>query len=113
MITKAGVKVLDFGLAKTQDDERSRASRVVMGTPAYMAPEQREGKDSDARTDIYALGLVLLEMATGKRPVQGNMPAMDVLPPMFAHVVERCFAPDPDERWQSARDVQLELVGPE
>ena len=72
MVTKSGVKVLDFGLAKSPQDETITASRMVMGTPAYMAPEQREGKECDARTDIYALGLVLYEMATGKRLKQGH-----------------------------------------
>src|SRR5438132_3671832 len=84
MITRTGVKVLDFGLAKTQDDDTLTRSNAVLGTPAYMAPEQREGKE--ARTDIYALGLVLREMATGKR--EGKMERMD---PLFTHVVQRCI----------------------
>src|ERR1700719_2042952 len=67
MLTKAGVKVLDFGLAKSPQDETLTGTHVVMGTPAYMAPEQRAGSECDARTDIYALGLVLYEMAAGKR----------------------------------------------
>jgi len=106
MIIKSGVKVLDFGLAKSQtpSDETATLSNVVMGTPAYMAPEQREGRASDVRTDLYALGLVLAEMATGKRT-----PALDGLPERFAHVVERCLETDPDARWQSASDVRAEL----
>ena len=67
MLTKTGVKVLDFGLARSGVEPGLTAHGAVMGTPAYMAPEQLEGKKSDARTDIYALGLMLLEMATGKR----------------------------------------------
>ena len=67
MLTKAGVKVLDFGLAKAQTDPTVTRSHAVLGTPAYMAPEQQEGHEADARSDIYALGLVLREMATGKR----------------------------------------------
>src|ERR1700693_5760075 len=67
MLGKSGIKVLDFGLAKSPQDLTLTGSRVVIGTPAYMAPEQREGKECDARTDIYALGLVLYEMATGVR----------------------------------------------
>jgi serine/threonine protein kinase len=59
MLTKAGVKVLDFGLAKSPEDANLTGRNVVIGTPAYMAPEQREGRDCDARTDIYALGLML------------------------------------------------------
>ena len=67
MLTKSGVRLLDFGLAKSVRDESLTASNAVMGTPAYMAPEQREGKECDARADVYALGLVLCEMATGSR----------------------------------------------
>ena len=67
MIAKSGVKVLDFGLAKSGQDETVTASHMVMGTPAYMAPEQREGKPADARSDIYSFGCVLYEMLTGVR----------------------------------------------
>src|SRR5207302_7885593 len=67
MIAKNGVKVLDFGLAKSAGDETLTTSNAVMGSPAYMAPAQLEGKACDARTDIFALGLVLREMATGRR----------------------------------------------
>jgi eukaryotic-like serine/threonine-protein kinase len=104
MLTKAGVKVLDFGLAKTQTDDSLTQSHAVMGTPAYMAPEQRQGKLADARTDIYALGLVLREMATGKQAED-----MQDLPPQFIHVVQRCLESDPAERWQAASDVKKEL----
>jgi Tol biopolymer transport system component len=110
MINKSGVKVLDFGLAKSPEDETLTASRVVMGTPAYMAPEQREGRKCDARTDIYALGLVLHEMATGTRLEQRQMALLDQFPEKLTHVIERCIAPDPDDRWQSARDVNAELT---
>ena len=75
MLTKAGVKMLDFGLAKSPQDETLTGTRIVMGTPAYMAPEQRAGKECDTRTDIYSLGLVLYEMATGKRAETGADPA--------------------------------------
>ena len=109
MITKSGVKVLDFGLAKSPRDETLTATRVVMGTPAYMAPEQLEGKECDARSDIYALGLVLYEMAAGKRLPRGQPPLMEGLPPQFAHVIERCLESEPENRWQSASDVKREL----
>jgi Tol biopolymer transport system component/predicted Ser/Thr protein kinase len=109
MITKSGVKVLDFGLAKSPRDETLTVTRAVMGTPAYMAPEQMEGKECDARSDIYALGLVLYEMAAGKRLPQGQPPVMEGLPPQFAHVIELCVESEPDNRWQSASDVKREL----
>jgi Tol biopolymer transport system component len=104
MVTKSGVKVLDFGLAKSPQDESLTASHAVMGTPAYMAPEQREGKECDARADIYALGLVLCEMATGNK---SRMSAD--LPQQFGHIVERCLTDDPESRWQAASDVKAEL----
>jgi Tol biopolymer transport system component len=104
MLTKTGVKVLDFGLAKTQTDETVTRSQEVLGTPAYMAPEQRQGGEADARTDIYALGLVLKEMATGKRA--GDLAGFS---PHFVHVVNRCLESDPADRWQAASDVMKEL----
>jgi Tol biopolymer transport system component/predicted Ser/Thr protein kinase len=110
MITKAGVKVLDFGLAKCSEDEHITGSNVVMGTPAYMAPEQREGQECDTRTDIYALGLMLHEMATGKRCLNGEKPSVAQLPERLAHVIERCLALDPEDRWQAAADVRSELL---
>jgi tRNA A-37 threonylcarbamoyl transferase component Bud32/WD40 repeat protein len=109
MLSKGGVKVLDFGLAKSAQDATLTASRAVMGTPAYMAPEQMGGKEVDSRTDIYVLGLVLYEMATGKRAPQGEMPPMEHLPPQLAHVIERCLTHEPDRRWQAAADIGLEL----
>ncbi len=109
MISKSGVKVLDFGLAKTQHDTTITATNVVTGTPAYMAPEQREGKECDARTDIYSLGLVLYEMASGKRAEQGQTPPMEHLPEKLAHVIGLCIAPEPEDRWQSTADLCREL----
>jgi eukaryotic-like serine/threonine-protein kinase len=110
MITKNGVKVLDFGLAKcSTHDGTVTWTGTVVGTPAYMAPEQLEGGKTDARTDIFALGHTLYEMATARRIVPGQPPAMDGLPERFTHVVERCLQPDPENRWQSARDVKAEL----
>ena len=109
ILGKTGVKVLDFGLAKSLQDETLTGTRMVMGTPAYMAPEQREGKECDARTDIYALGLVLHEMATGKRAEPGQIPLLDQLPERITHVIERCLEEDPAERWQTSSDVRKEL----
>ena len=107
--TKQGAKVLDFGLAKSDSDATLTQTNAVMGTPAYMAPEQREGKETDHRTDIYALGLVLAEMATGKRPAQTGLGSLASLPAQFTHVVERCLAQEAEDRWQSASDIRKEL----
>ena len=107
MLTKSGVKVLDFGLARSVADPASSAPSAIMGTPAYMAPEQIEGQTVDARTDIYALGLVLGEMVTGKRPHDGE----DV-PSALAPIIKRCLEKDPDDRWQSARDLKWALESP-
>ena len=103
MLTKSGVKVLDFGLAQSSGDP-SLTAGGVMGTPAYMAPERFEGKNADARSDIYSLGLVLAEMATGKRSK-----SPEDLPPALDRVLKRCLEADPDDRWQSARDLKWEL----
>jgi eukaryotic-like serine/threonine-protein kinase len=104
MLTKSGVKVLDFGLAKSTADPAVSTEGALMGTPAYMAPEQFEGKAADARTDIYALGLILRDMVGGTRD---GLP--ETTPPSLARLVKRCLQNDPDERWQSARDLRWEL----
>ena len=111
MVGKTGVKVLDFGLAKFHPnvDETLTAGNQMMGTPAYMAPEQFEGRECDSRTDIYALGLVLYEMTAGKRAPRGPLPPLLHLPEKLAHVIERCLARDPEDRWQTAKDVKSEL----
>ena len=138
MLTKAGATLLDFGLAKLRGSAApismsgmtrlatDTAQGTILGTVQYMAPEQVEGREVDARTDIWALGAIIYEMATGKRPFEGQSPASiigailkDVPPPMASHhrlvpptldhIVSRCLAKDPDDRWQSARDVMLEL----
>ena len=130
VVASAGIKVLDFGLAKFARNpelaahlvETASASRSIIGTPAYMAPEQLQGKECDARTDIFALGLILYEMATGRKAFTADSQAeliaeilrsqpdlSGLAPPPFAHIVERCLAKDPEERWQTARDVKLEL----
>ncbi len=139
MLTKTGVKVLDFGLAKSIEPEPLAANTEsptrmqpitgqdsILGTQLYMAPEQLESKDTDARTDIWALGCVLYEMVTGERPFQGDNQAslttaimaseprplravQEIAPPRLDWVVSRCLAKDPERRWQSALDVGIEL----
>jgi serine/threonine protein kinase/WD40 repeat protein len=129
METPKGIKLLDFGLAKYvttslfADTEITLTLRgAVLGTPAYMAPEQLEGHDCDARTDIFALGLVLFEMATGSRAFGGSSQAQlisqimhgepayeKVAPPAFRRLIERCLAKDPAKRWQTASDLKLAL----
>ena len=131
METPKGIKVLDFGLAKYAtttlfgDAETTLTEQgAVLGTPAYMAPEQLEGHDCDARTDIFALGLVLFEMSTGCRAFDASSqaqliaqimhgePAIEKLaPPPLRTLVERCLAKDPAKRWQSASDLRLALEG--
>ncbi len=106
MLTKSGVKLLDFGLSRSFEDVHSTAEWERMGTPAYMAPEQFDGRATDTRTDIYTFGLVLYEMATGNRP--SSTPAA-ALPPALDRLVRRCLEAAPDDRWQSARDLELEL----
>jgi eukaryotic-like serine/threonine-protein kinase len=147
LVTKSGtVKLLDFGLAKAlgrggADDGAAAQVNVtrtsaltgahtVIGTPQYMAPEQIEGHEADARTDVFALGCVLYELLTGTRAfegatVSGVMAAIlateprplrelqPVTPPALEWIVSRCLAKDPDDRWQTVRDLRaaLERVG--
>lgn len=106
MIANSGVKVLDFGLAKSGTDETTTASHMVMGTPAYMAPEQKEGKPGDARTDIYSFGCLLYEMLTGGRigTQRRRIPSR-----RLEKIVNRCLEEDPGSRWQSAAELEREL----
>ena len=106
MIAKSGIKVLDFGLAKSNTDEAVTASRMVMGTPAYMAPEQREGLPADARTDIYSFGCLLYEMLTGGRigAQRKRIPSR-----RLEKIVSRCLEEDRTRRWQSAAELEHEL----
>jgi eukaryotic-like serine/threonine-protein kinase len=106
MIGKNGIKVLDFGLARSKHDETITISRMILGTPAYMAPEQREGKPADARSDIYAFGCVLYEMLTGERAGQRKRLRARKL----ETIVGRCLEEEPDRRWQSAAELQRELA---
>jgi tetratricopeptide (TPR) repeat protein/predicted Ser/Thr protein kinase len=106
MLTKSGVKVLDFGLATLEGSETLTGSHMVMGTPAYMAPEQREGKPADARTDLYSFGCVLNEMLTGTRatPQRKRIPSRSL-----EMVVSRCLETDPAQRWQTAAELARAL----
>jgi TolB-like protein/Tfp pilus assembly protein PilF len=137
MVTKEGrLKVLDFGLAKDirgsnlddatmTSDSRTQVG-IVMGTPAYMSPEQTSGRSLDHRTDIFSLGVLLYEMATGKRPFQGGSSAELVsailrdtppavtdsrpdLPTDLARIIRRCLEKEPRHRVQTARDVSNEF----
>jgi len=138
MLTKTGTKLLDFGLAKpvavaatpsVDDPTLSRSlteEGVIVGTFRYMAPEQLEGKDTDGRTDIFALGVLLYEMSTGRSAFGGVSRASIIAaimnsepepitaiqplsPPALERLVQKCLAKDPDERWQAAHDVRLQL----
>ena len=107
MLTRSGVKVLDFGLATLEGDQTLTGERMVMGTPAYMAPEQREGRPADARTDIYAFGWVLYEMLTGARV---TVQRRRIRARKLETIVSRCLEEDPGRRWQSAAELQRELA---
>jgi Tol biopolymer transport system component/predicted Ser/Thr protein kinase len=101
-----GIKLLDFGLARLTSgagDTTLTQAGQRLGTPAYMAPEQWDGKPGDARSDIYSFGCVLYEMLMGKRAVQGNLATLETA--ALDSVVRTCMAESPDDRWQSASDV--------
>ena len=141
MLTKGGVKLLDFGLAKLRRDAVQTVGTMtgvpthtipltgegtLLGTLQYMAPEQLEGKDADQRTDVWALGLVLYEMVTGKPAFEGRSSASliaailekqpaplcastPLTPPSLDRLVRQCLEKDPDKRFQSAHDLSLHL----
>src|SRR5262245_21682157 len=108
MLTKTtGAKVLDFGLATLEGDTTTLVTEpIVMGTPAYMAPEQRQGKPGDARTDLYSFGCVLYEMLTGARVTADRKP---VPGKRLERIVSRCLETDPARRWQSAVELEQAL----
>ena len=107
MIARTGVKVLDFGLAKSGTDDTVTGSHMAIGTPAYMAPEQRKGKPADARADIYAFGCMLYEMLAG---TQVGPNRRRIGPGKLERIVNRCLEEDPARRWQSAAELQRELA---
>ncbi len=138
MLTRDGVKVLDFGLAKSSSSKPTPAESTliagltgegtIIGTPQYMAPEQFKGKEADARSDIWAFGAVLYEMVTGRKAFHGAtyhslvgailaadpapMAAKPLTPAWLERLVWRCLAKDPEDRWQSMRDIVLDLRTP-
>jgi Tol biopolymer transport system component/predicted Ser/Thr protein kinase len=107
MLTRHGVKVLDFGIAQVVDESVITATGVVVGTPAYMAPEQKAGHATDARSDLFALGLILYEMANGRRPEAGA--ARQKLRSDLDSLLESLLDPDPAKRPQSADEVAARL----
>jgi tetratricopeptide (TPR) repeat protein/predicted Ser/Thr protein kinase len=107
MLTKTGAKVLDFGLAAVAGEATLTGEHMILGTPAYMAPEQREGKRADARSDIYAFGCVLYEMLTGARV---GLPRTRIASRRLATIVNRCLEANPERRWQSAAALQQEFT---
>jgi len=139
MMTKAGTKLLDFGLSKLQPTldllalstvspgaVPLTAAGSVLGTYPYMTPEQLAGREADARSDVFAFGAIVYEMATGRRAFEGTTAAtvigavlhsdpppvsslQPLVPPALDRIVARCMAKDPDDRWQTARDLMLEL----
>ena len=139
MLVKSGAKLLDFGLAKLQaadtptnlsalptEQANLTAEGTILGTSQYMAPEQLEAKEADSRTDIFAFGAVVYEMATGKKAFEGQSQAsliaaimgqdprpmaelQPMTPQLLDWVVKRCLAKEPDERVQTAADLMAEL----
>jgi eukaryotic-like serine/threonine-protein kinase len=139
MLTKNGTKLLDFGLAKLRrpsavasvsmlptQESPVTAQGTILGTVPYMAPEQLEGQEADARTDLFAFGAVLYEMVTGRKAFESKSQASliaaiidrdpppissvaPVSPPGLDWIVGRCLAKDPEDRWQTARDLLAEL----
>jgi predicted Ser/Thr protein kinase len=106
------VKVVDFGIAQIGGPETTRLTRAgaMLGTPAYMAPEQLLGESVDARADIYAWGIVFSEMLSGRHPLHGRSANDLHLTGPFAAIIARCLHADPAARYASARDLERDLV---
>jgi len=134
LVTKDGiVKLLDFGLAKQSVDSAAAGDQTqtlgltqagtIMGTPAYMSPEQAEGRPADARSDLFSFGAVFYEMLGGRRPFSGNSAAATLgaivhkepdplnAPPGLQAIVLKCLSKSPEGRFQSATDLRRALEG--
>jgi serine/threonine-protein kinase len=139
MLTKSGAKLLDFGLAKLKQETQQVSALstlptnagmtgegMILGTLQYMAPEQLEGKEADARTDVFAFGALIYEMVTGRKAFEAKSNAsliaailerdpqpisvaQPMMPRQLDHLVKRCFEKEPDKRWQTASDLHYEL----
>ena len=127
IIDKEGnARIMDFGIARSLRTKRITGEGVIIGTPEYMSPEQVEGKEADQRSDIYALGVILYEMLTGRVPFEGDTPlAIAVkhktevprdpklvnaqIPDDLSRVVLKCLEKDKEKRYQSADALHLEL----
>jgi serine/threonine protein kinase/Tfp pilus assembly protein PilF len=127
LIDESGTaKIMDFGIARSLEAGSLTGEGMMVGTPEYMSPEQAEGKTADQRTDIYALGVILYEMVTGKRPFSGDTPISVALkhkseiprPPLelnaqipgeLNRLILKCLEKDKDKRYQTAKELQTEL----
>ena len=127
MFTSKGQPVLtDFGLAKIVGGTTNTASGLVVGTPAYMSPEQAYGQSGDARSDIYALGVMLFELATGRLPFEGDTPLSIILkqvnqplpsakqinpglPEAIEQIIDKATAKKPEERYQTCAELAATL----
>jgi Tol biopolymer transport system component len=132
ILTSTGAKLLDFGLAEPKTLDASATSPKGLSLPSgdaglqYTAPECLEGREADSRSDIFAFGAILYEMVTGKKAFEGKSRAVMIAaiattdpdpvsktqpgaPPLLQHIIQRCLAKDPEDRWQTAHDLMIQL----